>query len=855
MTRRAVLAGLAALLVAVVFPEPATAASPEGERHQTGPEGETDVTLEGPPSTAQARAREIAEGVERRSRTDRRNLTLMLTGNLGGNFARVDCRQEDGYRDLHWARHAAHYHALRQLAEGTDRSEPVALNVGNSLFPGALGRYLMTRGHEGPERFAELVAEIPLQAHGLGNWELATPRPAFVEFLEAARDHDIPVQAANLDCEAGEGAEAICEGVASSDDDKPYRIVERQGLDVAVTTVLDEEVFDGLSRFQRQGIDVVDPGEVLEPLVETMREEADLVVVQHQVSRRLASRRSYDLASGIEGIDLMVASHLVDSPAEAGHYDPEQPAAGGRMSIIEASSTGTPIVSANSAEYGAINVELDTVLDDEPSMNWTVRRVIPRRVQLEEAPVHEPTRDLLKSSVRNFCDDWGEPIGTEARLAHPFEMEDLQGFILNVMRFVSRSEVALVNRRAFRNQEQFPLTDELTRADIYATLPFENRLVVVDIKGSVLEDLGDRLETDLVGAGIAVDDGDVRINGRSLSADRTYRVAINEFLSEGGDGVFEAGQLQNARYHHPPLSDDPPSIGAIAIEYVESGRHLAGGDGREGVSAEANFPDLEHRFLWSFTGSLNTSYNQVAVANPDGAYDQSQLNVDSTDQINVEGRLTVDADRRYHGWTNNLDIQYATSRLAEDEDGFTTTRDRIRLRSRYRYKRLRAAYDDRWFIPDPFVEGQAESEFQRPADRDFHRLNLRGLTGASFQVLEPLEVQLGVNVSRDVFEPGAGLTWGVNAAYTLARISPVRIADRPVRLQSEVEYFYNDIGRQNIHEARSSNRVFFSIFDQLFFTTTFNAFLYRDDEVGRLGTNTELTVGLNYEWGEAYQSF
>ncbi len=802
-------------------------------------------------------ATDLAAGVRREVRTDYRRLPLMLTGNIAGNFARVNCRKEEGYQELYWARHVAYHQALQQRAAYTDLAAPIALNVGNSLFPGAVGRYLAAHRQPGLKQLSELIGDLPLAVHGVANREFALPRPALIDFVEAMADQDVELQAANLTCEDFEGAEAICANIVSSGDEKRFRVEERDGVSVAVTTVLDPQLFHNLSRFQYQGVDIGDPEEVLPELVDQMQQEADVVVVQHQVPPSVASQRAYDLASTVKGIDLLVASHMIDSPAQAGQFDPEQPVAGGRMPVIEAASTGTPIVSANSGEHGVVNVELEiSARDGSDDPQWRVDRAIPRRIQLGDGPYHQPTKERLESIIGDFCEDWGDPIGDDAELVDDFEMEDLQQFVLNVMRFATRSEVALVNRGSFRNQKQFPLTGELTKADIYTSLPFGNRLVTVEMKGSVLEGLAGRIGDDVLGAGVEVDGSTVKVNGRSVSSERIYQVAINDFLSEGGDGVFAAGDFDNAAYHHPGFTDDPPTIGEVVIDYVQRGEHLRRGKQREQVDATENFPDLHQRFLWSFASSLNASYNQVSVQNPEGAYEEGPLTVQAADQINLEGRWTADADARFHGWNNRLDIQYATSRVADDGDAtFQKTRDRIRLRSRYRYKRLRAMQDGVWYVPDPFVEGQTESEFQRPEDRDWHRLNLRGITGASFQLFDPLELQLGVNVSHEVLEPESAPTWGVNAAYTLARVSPVRLFDRPVRVQSEVEYFFNDIARQNIHELRSSNRLYFAVFEQFFFTTTFNAFAYRDDVVGEWGTNTELTIGVNYEWERALQRF
>ena len=784
---------------------------------------------------------------------ERQRLNLMLTGNIDGNLARVNCRHEGGYRDLYWTRHAAHYWALEE-ASNDETGAPVALNVGNSVFPGALGRYLMTR--DGTDQLAQILAEVPLQVHGMGHREFAAPRSALVDFLEAMEEQQIDMQAANLECEAFEGAEAICDSLQN---EVPYRVIERQDLRIGVASVIAEERFQSVAVAARQGLRLLDPKQVLPDLVAQMREDVDLVIIQHQVPRREATSLAYELGSEVDGIDLLIASHLIDATGEELQAGPRQPMKAGRMAVIKAASTGTAIISADSTQRSVIDVELDLKNQDDDDSRWTLRKVFANRVLLDELPHHPPTKELLEAAVESFCADWGDALGEYSRLDEPLEMEDLQQFILNVMRFSTHSELALSNRGAFRNEEQFPLTDHLTTADIHATLPYENRLVTADIDGSVLRELGEQLDGDLIGAGISVKDGDVLVNGRTPREDRSYRVALNQFIAQGGDDLLDPDDLANTSPHHPAWSQTPPTIGDLVIEYVRSGEHLERGKVRDAVAARDNFPDLHRKFLWEFLSSLNASYNQVMVENPlvndTPGYDQGQLTVQSTDQINLEGRLAANADSRDHGWNNDLTLQYATARISDEDAGFEETSDQIRLRSRYRYKRLRVAQEGSWYIPDPVVEGQLESEFRRPDAREWHRLDLRAIAGASFQLADPLDVRIGANIRQDINEPDGEATYGLNLSYTLERINLLRIADRPVRFESEVEYFFNDIGDQNIHEARSRNRLYFAMFNQFFFTTTFNAFLYRDDTVGELGSNTELTIGINYEWEMSRQRF
>ena len=803
-------------------------------------------------------ARQLARYVRDQVEVFDERFNLMVLGNIDGQLAEADCRLDREERRYFWARQVAYRQALEAFAEGHGRRAPLALNVGNMLFPGPLGRYLLNEAQEHQE-LAQMLAALDSETMGLGNREFAVPRQPLTRVLEKLNDGGPSVQAANLRCPDFAGSEGLCRVVQSADDDRPYEVIDRGHLTVGVTTVLATQLLARLQEEQRQGVEISSPRSVLDELVGEMREEVDLVIVQYIVPSGQGTELAYDLASRIEGIDLMVSSHLVQQPEDEISVDWDQPVVGGRSAVIEAIGTGTPIVSANSTAQGVVNVELD--LYGERVGNQTsfhIRSVVPRRASTERIPGDEATQAMLDEAVERYCEDWGDPVGDKAELKEPLSAAEFQRLVLDVMRFETRSEVAISNLGAFRNEAKFPLEGALTRADIHSTLPYDNRAVVVEVQGSVLRRIGGRLGMDAVAQGLEIRDGQWKVNGRSLNNNRRYRVAVNEFVADGGDGLLASGDVERRELFHPEWSVEAPTISEMVIHYFEEEKHIR--PGVDGIEAGANFVDLHEKFLWRFNSSLNASYNQVMVRNPErdgaGAYDQSQLGVQSTDQINLEGRFMVEADSRNHGWTNDLNLQFATARITDDEEvSFERTKDQIRLRSRYRYQRLRASQAGRWFVPDPVMEGQLESEFRRAPTRDWHRLDLRVIGGASFQIRDELDVRLGANVRSDINEPGGEPTLGLNLSYTLGQVAPVRIFDRPVRLESEVEYFYNDIGRQNIHETRSANRVYFAVSEQLFFTTTFNAFLYRDDVVGELGSNTELTIGVNYRWDGARQNF
>ncbi len=786
-----------------------------------------------------------------------RPLSFFLLGNLRGRLTDVDCRADEAVRreDLHYARQAAHFHRLSDAAPDPAR-RPIALNIGDSSFPGALARYLLT-SEPGAADFASALREIPLRAHALGDGELGMERRQLLNFIEGSEQADLVLQAANIACTSEGGAEAICDAVGTGPGGTPWRVFEHDGLEIGVISILDPEVIAEIARSRASGLEFLDPASILPKLITKMREQAgaDVVVVNYHLVGGQTPTHAVELAGEIDGIDMMVTNRSLGT-GEASDDDLS------RNGYIVAPNTGTFIVGADSGYDRSItaDMQLRRESDEDP---WQIEDFSSQIHRVDDLEPHAPTSQKLRALAQHYCEDWGESLNLKLPLTQRFSRQDLQQFILNVMRFTTDSEVALVNAETFADTDLFPIEAELTLADIFAFVPYNNRMVTVEVKGEVLTNLADKLGGKLVATGLTKEGDTVRINGRSVQAERTYQVATHRYLAGGGDDILEADQIANKRIHKPEWAAEPPHIGVVVAEFVRVGTLPAGAEVTEQLAPAGNFPDLHSKFLWIYTGSINTSFNRVDVNNPlingEAAYDQSQLNVNSTTQINLEGNGEIRADSRNHVWNNRLLVQYAQARVAADlgeENGtFEETKDLIRYRSTYQYAGFRADSSGKWYVPMPFTELQAETEFSAPGERDWHKFELTGIGGAKFQLFDPLEIRFGANARRDLNNPDAQTTYGLIAGYVLNRSPLFDLISKPIQFESELEYFYNDIGASNIHELRNTNRLYYAVLDQLFFTTTFQAFLYRTDAVGEFGSNTELTVGLNYLWDATVQSF
>src|SRR5439155_20989758 len=120
----------------------------------------------------------------------------------------------------------------------------------------------------------------------------------------------------------------------------------------------------------------------------------------------------------------------------------------------------------------------------------------------------------------------------------------LGNFVADVMRDALGADVAIINSGGIRA----PLpAGNVTVGDVYSTLPFDNRIVVVSMPGWRLRELLDFSGGRIGKGGFAqvsgvsfVIRGDrasyIRVNKKPLESDRTYRVATVDFLYEGGDG-------------------------------------------------------------------------------------------------------------------------------------------------------------------------------------------------------------------------------------------------------------------------------------------------------------------------------
>lgn len=403
------------------------------------------------------------------------------------------------------------------------------------MFTGTLS--LLTKG----EALLEMMIAMGYDAMGVGNHEFDYGWQSFEEQIPRAA---FPILCANVRYRRGEGERPIrfC---------RPHAIVERNGVRLGIVSVMGARAARyTIMPSKVEGLEFTDPVAEAAEQVTRLRPAVDVVVMlahqglpgpmqtdaENDPSVQRPLDEDLDFCGAVPGIDVYVAAHS--------HHGIEEP-------IVHA-KTGTLLVQTYG--YGTRVGVLDLVVRDG--------RVVEHRGELSkvwsgELPAQPRVAERIAHYRTKLAGEIGPVIGTaSARFTRRYNAESSLGsHVTDVMRERSRSDVAITNAGGLR--ADLP-AGGLTRGHVLDALPFINTLVTLELSG---RDLRAAIEHGLsLVAGSCQVSGvtarfdprrpagdrlvELRVAGRPVVAEATYRVATNSFLAEGGDG-YES--LKNGR--------------------------------------------------------------------------------------------------------------------------------------------------------------------------------------------------------------------------------------------------------------------------------------------------------------------
>jgi 5'-nucleotidase/UDP-sugar diphosphatase len=258
-------------------------------------------------------------------------------------------------------------------------------------------------------------------------------------------------------------------------------------------------------------------------ILEEYAEDADVIVAL----THLGFENDLALAKAVPALDVVVGGHThteVDTPAKVGK---------------------TLVCSAY--EYGIYLGRMDLDVDDEGAVSMTAYKLIPVTAA---APEDEAVASIIDGFKSGLSEKLGVVVGSVDVVLNKKAISEREtnfgDFVADVMREAAGADVALVNAGGVR-ADLGP--GEITLGDVLTALPFGNEVLVLDVPGKTLREAFELCAREKVGEGgfLQVSGctykvappgtlAEVTVGGEPLDDATVYKVAMPDFMAEGGDG-------------------------------------------------------------------------------------------------------------------------------------------------------------------------------------------------------------------------------------------------------------------------------------------------------------------------------
>ncbi len=320
-------------------------------------------------------------------------------------------------------------------------------------------------------------------------------------------------------------------GTARPDWATPWKLVTKNGVKIAVIGLTTTETPTSTAARNIQGLAFGDGAQAIKRYLPEARAGADFVIVVAHVGAACDSSACHgeilDVARQLDSgsVDLIVAGHTHLRVNTVVHGIP----------IVEAQSSGRSIGVVDFVRTGGrreVRVQLVTPYADQVKPDVALTEALGRQQQ----------------AVRNISER------VVARLKVPLKREGdeyaLGRLIADAQRAAGRADVAIMNNGGIR--ADLP-EGTVTWGQVYQVQPFQNRLLRLTVKGSVLQDALEQCvagsqdhlpDCHVAGAEVWYDPrkevrkriSRVRLGGKDLDKDRTYTLVVSDFMATGGSG-------------------------------------------------------------------------------------------------------------------------------------------------------------------------------------------------------------------------------------------------------------------------------------------------------------------------------
>ncbi len=451
------------------------------------------------------------------SGSSRVDLTILFINDLHGHILPQSSADNDGVEAKRAVGGAAH---LARMIDNERAQNPdgTLLLAAGDLFQGTP----ISNVFYG-QPVLDVLNALHFDATAVGNHEFDWGLSKLQELASTAR---FPFLAANIVDRTGQQPRGL----------KAYAMVRRKGLQIALIGLTTPDTPFSTKPDHVAGLNFLNPEKALRPLIADLRAKgADLIMVLSH----LGLDEDRGLAQRVSGIDVVIGGHThtaVTKALEVNH-----------TLIVQAKCYG---------EYlGVLRIKIDKNSKQVVEHN---QRVLKKVSSGPGDPFEAAMDQLVQRHYARIKEHFSAVIGeTRIDLNRSVQGESLLGDVIcDAVRQAAHADIAFQNAGGIR--ADLP-KGRITLEQIYTTLPFDNQLIAMSLTGAQIRDILERsLHRDgsvgLQVSGLRVSYNlqrpfgsrvvDVVVNGQPLDAEKTYRIATNDFLAAGGDrfGYFKNGR-------------------------------------------------------------------------------------------------------------------------------------------------------------------------------------------------------------------------------------------------------------------------------------------------------------------------
>ncbi|MCC7478953.1 5'-nucleotidase C-terminal domain-containing protein [bacterium] len=318
---------------------------------------------------------------------------------------------------------------------------------------------------------------------------------------------------------------------------KPYTIIERDGLRIAVFGLTTTEIASRAAAKNFEGLTVQDPEEVAKSLVPELRAKADIVVAL----THMGVNEDIRLASKVPGIDVIVGG--------MSHSELQVPMKVGQTLVVHDGFYGKNV--------GLLKLSFKPDSNGRLTRSYFDSSLEPMGGRYKE---NSDYLTWLASYAPGLNERMAVVIGSSttrmAAVKAKSSETDMGNFVCDVLRDYCSADVAILPAGFFRaGLPEGPVT----LGDLFTALPFDHYAMKLTVTGGelqeILNDAADQIGRpgfpQISGLKMALFNGKayyIKVNNENLDPFARYSIATSDMLAEGGSGYSTLGTIKERSY-------------------------------------------------------------------------------------------------------------------------------------------------------------------------------------------------------------------------------------------------------------------------------------------------------------------